>query len=107
MGKESIRTRICSPVNHSLHLITQFCINHKHCIYIVLLSVRTAVLYADTISGTTEMQRPFEGCGKCIIVHRTADSGCGQEEEDKVKKGRKELLEPFYSYCCEKHVKNT
>lgn len=76
MGTESIRTCICSPVNHNdLHLITQFYINHKHCIYIVLLSVRTAVLYVDTISGTTEMQLPFEGCGKCIIVHSTADSG--------------------------------
>lgn len=51
------------------------------------------VFYAETILGATEMQFPFEGCGKCLMAHSRADNGWGQERttwemKEKVKKGR-------------------
>lgn len=53
--------------------------------------MRTAVFYAETISGTTEMQHPFEGCGKRLSARSSADDGWGQEENAPPGKQRKKL----------------
>lgn len=70
--------------------------------------MRTTAFYAETISGTTEMQLPFEGGGKCLTACSSADNGWGQEGEnmrkEKVKKGRTYQFEQFYSYRCEKNA---
>lgn len=76
MEKESRGLVCCSPVDHTdFHLTHSLILITQLCIYVVLLSMRTTAFYAETISGATEMQLPFEGGGKCLTARSSADNG--------------------------------